>query len=101
MIIQSNGQELQDFKVRLENILLMTDLKEPSYIIVSIIPDSENFLTRKLISIALKQEKINIIATFLLKIEEIFSDGSSEDYRRYAQMGLRLDPNHAFFLQRN
>ena len=50
---------------------------------------------------AIKQEKINIIATFLLKIEEIFSDGSSEDYRRYAQMGLRLDPNHAFFLQRN
>ena len=39
MIIQSNGQELQDFKVRLENILLMTDLKEPSNIIVSIIPD--------------------------------------------------------------
>ena len=41
MIIQSNGQELQDFKVRLENILLMTDLKESSYIIVSIIPDSD------------------------------------------------------------
>ena len=49
---------------------------------------------------AIKQEKINIIETFLLRIEEIFSDGSSEDYRRYAQMGLRLDPNNAFFLQR-
>ena len=35
MIIQSNGQELQDFKVRLENILLMTDLKEPSYIMAT------------------------------------------------------------------
>ena len=50
---------------------------------------------------AIKQEKINIIDTFLLKIEEIFSNGSSEDYGRYAQMGLRLDPKHAFFLQRN
>lgn len=41
MILQANGQELRDFKVRLENILLMTDLKEPSYIIVSIVPDSD------------------------------------------------------------
>ena len=39
--MQANGQELRDFKVRLENILLMTDIKEPSYIIVAIEPDSD------------------------------------------------------------
>ena len=50
---------------------------------------------------ALKQEKIDIIETFLIKIEEILSNERSEDYGRCAKMGLRLDPNHPFFLQRN
>lgn len=56
---------------------------------------------RTFLLMTIKQEKMNLIETFLLPIEEILSDGTSDDYGRYAQMGLRLDPNHAYFLQRN
>ena len=109
MILRANGHELRDMKVRLENIITMTDSKEPSYIIVSISPDGNFQMVengyqnsdKKQILMAIKQEKIDIIETFLIKIEEILSNERSEDYGRCAQMGLKLDPNNAFFLQRN
>ena len=47
MILRANGHELRDMKVRLENIITMTDSKEPSNIIVSTLPDEHFQLQNK------------------------------------------------------
>ena len=49
---------------------------------------------------AQKQDKI-LILHWLLEADEILSMGESDDYERYAKMGLQIDPKFPFFLSRH
>ena len=40
-----------------------------------------------------KSENVNILSVLIL-LDNILSRGASDDYGRYAQMGLKLEPNN-------
>ena len=70
ILVQSNhGDELQDYKIKLENMFSATDLKN---------------------------EKVDIL-TALIDIEQLISDAESDDFERYNNMGLKIAPNAAKF----
>ena len=69
-LIQYNHcDELQNYKVKLEDMFSATDLKD---------------------------EKVEIL-TALIDIEQLISDAESDDYERYHNMGLKIAPNTAKF----
>ena len=49
---------------------------------------------------AFKNEQKHLLAS-LLGVEELLSGFGSDDFGRYTEMGLRIDPNHPLFLSRN
>ena len=49
---------------------------------------------------ASKDEQIDTLCG-LFNIEKILSEGRSDDYERYVNMGLHIDPNNSIFLYRN
>ena len=51
-------------------------------------------------STAVKEEQIDTLCG-LFNIEKILSEGGSDDFERYVNMGLHIDPNHPNFLYRN
>ena len=42
-----------------------------------------------------------ILLRCLLEADDILSMGESDDYERYAKMGLQIDPKHPYFLSRH
>jgi len=49
---------------------------------------------------AFKNEQTHLLAS-LLDVEELLSGFGSDDFGRYTEMGLRIDPNYPDFLSRN
>ena len=57
-------------------------------------PDSNCIVT------AFKNEQKHLLVS-LLDVEELLSGFGSDDFGRYTEMGLHIDPNHPVFLSRN
>ena len=49
---------------------------------------------------AFKHEKKYLLAS-LLDVEDLLSGFGSDDFGRYTEMGLHIDPNYPHFLSRN
>ena len=49
---------------------------------------------------AFKHEKNHLLSS-LLDVEELLSGFGSDDFGRYTEMGLHIDPNYPVFLSRN
>ena len=88
-------QELMEYKIKLEELLEETDIKEQSI--------KKDFLMLLKINFpiltAFKEEQTYTMH-LLLDVEHLLSDTGSDDYERYAKMGLKIDPEDPGFLQR-
>ena len=87
--------ELISYKVKLEELFSETDIKEQSIKI-----DFWCFHINFPILTALKEEQSNTLKV-LIHVENLLSRGGSDDFERYAKMGLRIDPKNPYFLKRN
>ena len=72
LILQNYAKELQNFKIKLEIFISYTDCKK---------------------------EQADVLWT-LIDIEQILSNGLSDDFERYINMGLRIAPNMSIFHRR-
>ena len=71
--VEKYHRELIEFKIRLEELCDETDEKDEKFYVLENLLLVENFLTRAI----------------------------SDDYGRYTQIALHIDPKHAVFLQRD
>ena len=71
--VEKYHRELIEFKIRLEELCDETDDKDEKFYVIENLLLVENFLTRAI----------------------------SDDYGRYTQIALHIDPNHPVFLSRN
>ena len=101
-------QILEDYKVRVENILLETDVKEPSkhspFIPLRLrLGDPIGISLRHSVLNVMKKEKmmiIGLLTSIATSLAHGPSAGRAEDWERYAKMGLQLDPRSPEFLAR-
>ena len=75
--------ELQTYKIRVETLFSDLDCHENPYYYE-----------------AFENDKISLLH-LSISIEYILSDGKSDDYGRYVQMGLKMKPKDPVFLSRN